>query len=104
MAFWSAFSSSAWIISACSMAASRQPCAPTTAASYASISPSPVCQSIDSVEVGQCLFDVCVDVEVSQEGANSLGDIEAGAGDRLGHAVQGWQRSGSPFAPRRRPA
>jgi len=42
---------------------------------------------MDSVEVGQCLFDVCVDVEVSEEGANSLGDVEAGAVDRLGHAV-----------------
>ena len=46
---------------------------PTTAASYASISPSPVCQSMDTVEVGQCLFDVYVHVEVSEEGANSLG-------------------------------
>ena len=46
---------------------------PTTAASYASISPSPVCQSMDTVEVGRCLFDVCVHVEVSEEGANSLG-------------------------------
>ena len=50
---------------------------------------------MDSVQVGQCLFDVCADVEVGEEGANSLGDVEAGAVDRLGHVVQG-KRAGWP--------